>query len=228
MSTTFILIRHAQSLSNTRSVAAGKLDEGLSKLGIEQAELLGKYLSNRKIDSIYSSPKLRAVQTAEIIKFHQKKYNDRDIPLTLHTDLREIDHGIYEGLGKIDFLKLSHQDFYNLENCPGKFDPPNGEAGYLVYRRMKNTLLSLASTNDERTIAVVSHGFFISTAIGFAEGKDELSFDRFLVANSSINELIIDKSGTTNLIATDFCPHLNKNLQTPPIELRGRFAKLNL
>ena len=50
----------------------GRADIELNETGMKQAELLAEYLSDFKIDAIYSSPLKRASKTAEIIASHRK------------------------------------------------------------------------------------------------------------------------------------------------------------
>lgn len=226
--TNIILVRHGQSISNTKSVAAGEIDEGLSALGLEQAKLLGKFLRKREVATIYSSEKKRAIQTAnEILNQQNLEYSNNLQLKTLH-ELREINHGIYEGLGKKAFQELSLKDYKNLEEDPANFSPPKGESGKEVFLRMKKVINELASKHLGETIVLISHGFFIATAVAYGEGKTENKFDRFLLANSSMSELKINDKGHVILLYADNCSHLPPTLQSPSIENRGRFAKLNL
>ncbi len=57
-----LLIRHA--LPVRQENAHGPADPGLSAAGVEQADHLARYLSTERLDAVYSSPMLRAVQTA--------------------------------------------------------------------------------------------------------------------------------------------------------------------
>jgi 2,3-bisphosphoglycerate-dependent phosphoglycerate mutase len=57
-----LLIRHALPVRQENS--DGPADPGLAAAGIEQAHHLARYLSTEKLHAIYSSPMLRAVQTA--------------------------------------------------------------------------------------------------------------------------------------------------------------------
>jgi len=52
---------------NVEKVYRGRTDVNLDEVGIKQAELVGKYLSNWELEAIYSSPLKRALDTANII-----------------------------------------------------------------------------------------------------------------------------------------------------------------
>jgi probable phosphoglycerate mutase len=58
------LLRHAQSVANTKGILAGQDDSvELSKAGFKQAESLVSYLSAIKFSKVYSSPLTRCIQT---------------------------------------------------------------------------------------------------------------------------------------------------------------------
>ena len=64
--TTVLLIRHGQSVTNVTQVFTGHYDVPLSPLGQEQARRTAAYLQkNFRIDAIYASDLMRAMQTAQ-------------------------------------------------------------------------------------------------------------------------------------------------------------------
>lgn len=69
--TTLLLIRHAE-VHNPERVLYGRLPEfALSEQGARQAERAAAFLANRPVPAIYSSPLLRARQTADAIaRYH--------------------------------------------------------------------------------------------------------------------------------------------------------------
>jgi len=67
-----ILARHGETMWNIEMIYRGRMDINLDEVGIKQAELLGKYLSNWGLEAIYSSPLSRAIDTANIIARYQK------------------------------------------------------------------------------------------------------------------------------------------------------------
>jgi broad specificity phosphatase PhoE len=68
-----ILVRHGETVWNVEKIYRGRTDVKLDEVGIEQAELLGKYLSNWELEAIYSSPLKRALDTANIIARYHKR-----------------------------------------------------------------------------------------------------------------------------------------------------------
>lgn len=68
--TTILVVRHTE-VHNPKRVLYGRLPEySLSPYGEQQAERTARFLANRPIAAIYSSPLLRAGQTADRIAAH--------------------------------------------------------------------------------------------------------------------------------------------------------------
>ena len=86
MITTIYLIRHAECYGNIENKLSGITDFKLTKKGRKQAKILASKLKDLKITEIYSSPLLRALDTAKIIM------NECGInSLNIENDLHEID-----------------------------------------------------------------------------------------------------------------------------------------
>ena len=85
-------IRHGESTANILRVFSNQeADHPLTEAGIEDARVRARSLEHLPIDRIYTSPILRARQTAEILAAHLK------VPVQTIDALREWDVGIYEG-----------------------------------------------------------------------------------------------------------------------------------
>ena len=85
-------VRHGESTANL----AGEFSNTgwkhpLSEKGVEQAHAAARGLAGLKFEQIYSSPVMRAVQTAQILA------EALQAPLEIAEALREWDVGIYEG-----------------------------------------------------------------------------------------------------------------------------------
>ncbi|MBE9064432.1 histidine phosphatase family protein [cf. Phormidesmis sp. LEGE 11477] len=92
-----ILIRHAESIGNTRKVMEGQSSTPLSDKGIFQAQQLSAALvaqpTPESLSTIYSSPLLRATQTADILTASSGQNTYR-----LSDHLQEIHQGVFQGL----------------------------------------------------------------------------------------------------------------------------------
>src|SRR5688500_17871323 len=63
-----VLVRHA--LPERRIVEGGVADPPLAEQGLKQAEAVATFLADENFDAIYSSPLVRAQQTAAVIAKH--------------------------------------------------------------------------------------------------------------------------------------------------------------
>ncbi len=72
MTTNIYLVRHGE-VYNPKQIVYGRLPRfGLSEKGRVEIEKTAEFLSDKKIEAIYSSPLLRARQTAGIIQMRLK------------------------------------------------------------------------------------------------------------------------------------------------------------
>ncbi len=85
-------IRHGQTETNKANRLQGHSDIPLNDVGREQAGTAAAWFRTQGItfDLIYSSPLVRAVDTAKIL--------EPDVPIITDERIIEIDYGIYEGM----------------------------------------------------------------------------------------------------------------------------------
>jgi broad specificity phosphatase PhoE len=94
-------VRHGESEANTRHVISNRESPfGLTPLGKQQASTLGENLRDIPITAIYSSPILRARETAEILSHSFR------LPYQITEALREYDCGILEEKSDEESWKL--------------------------------------------------------------------------------------------------------------------------
>jgi broad specificity phosphatase PhoE len=85
-------VRHGESVANIlHEFSNSGFKHPLTEKGVRQAHTLGQSLSGLQVEQIYSSPVMRAVQTAQILA------ESLHAPLLITEALREWSVGIYEG-----------------------------------------------------------------------------------------------------------------------------------
>ncbi len=86
------ILRHGQTISNKKKLLQGRSNAPLNEEGASQAEQVGEYFQKKGIvfDLVYSSPLVRAEETARIIV-------GRDKEIIKDDRLLEMDYGPYEG-----------------------------------------------------------------------------------------------------------------------------------
>jgi broad specificity phosphatase PhoE len=154
MSTILYLIRHGATSANLAQpnlLQGRRTDLPLAPLGVRQAEATRDFLAIRPIDYCYTSPMLRAVQTASIVAMpHGMK------PQSLGA-ITECDIGRWEGL---DWQTIRSQDaegYRRFHANPAKFGYPEGESFSDVHRRVQPALDDLFVRHAGKAVLVVAH-----------------------------------------------------------------------
>lgn len=192
------LVRHGVTDGNYEGILLGRKDYALNSDGFKQAERCAKSFHDFSIDQIYTSPILRAYQTAEILSKEIKVHLEVDQSLT------EVDCGNWVG--------RSYQDLRNLEEWKEHFVNPvnvqlsGWESVVDVNKRSVNFLERIFATLDKKNIIIVSHGDVIRCMLSWALGMNLKYFRRLILDNALISQ--IKKNGYESQV-------LGVNLMTP-------------
>ena len=206
--TDIYLIRHCESMANRMCSFAGRTDVDISAKGALQLECLAEYFKNIKLDTVYSSPLIRAYKTAEAVT----KYNK--LPIETVPDLVEMNLGVLDGRPVSD---MSDEQMYFWNMQPDKFRVEGGETMQQVAERAFAALLKIAKENDGKTVAVATHGGVIRNLMrvihGYAPtGLGEIDW----CDNCGINHLIY--SGGEFLIDFEnYTGHLSEDAAAVPV-----------
>ena len=147
--TRLILVRHAEPVEDMRGRCYGSLDVGLSATGIRDAERL----AGLECDAVYSSPRIRALDTARAIA----------PDVRIDDDLRELDFGELEGR-TFDEIAASEPELYRAwMERPTTVTFPGGESFALLKLRALAALDRIRAAHD--CAAVVTHGGVIRAAL---------------------------------------------------------------
>ena len=149
-------VRHGESEANVQHVISNRESSfDLTPRGREQANVLAQNLKNIPITVIYSSPVLRARETAEILSqaFH--------LPYQITEALREYDCGVLEEKSDEDSWKLHSEiaeDWIVNHNYLRK--PEDGENFLDIKKRFITFIENLSDhhLNAHNHILFVSHG----------------------------------------------------------------------
>lgn len=153
-----ILVRHGETAWNVEKVFRGRADVDLDELGVKQAELLGKYLRNWKLEAIYSSPLKRALATANIIAGYQ------GIGVHVAEGLIDFDYGEWQSLTEQEVKRLYPALYNQWRSSPHKVKMPAGESLQDVRRRSNKVVKDVVSRH-QGTVALVSHRVVIKVLI---------------------------------------------------------------
>jgi probable phosphoglycerate mutase len=200
---TIVLVRHGETgFNKDRRIQGGGSDTPLNETGIRQKELVAARLKTGSYQAIYSSPLLRAVDTARAIaRYH-------NLEVINEPGLREIDMGEFEGVQAIEKLGRHMAEILTMgpegEKVPAM---PGGESLAQVQSRVCGALQRLVAKHPEGSIVVVSHFFAILTVICNVLGMPVSQIARFRMTPGSISIVVYD-SGNPRLLSFNDSGHL--------------------
>lgn len=184
MKTKIILIRHAETGSNSRNELDGQMETIVTEKGKEQAKALAKYLKNEKIDVAYSSPHKRAIFTGETVIQDYK-----NLRLIKIAEFKEMDCGICTGINRNEVIEKYpelHKGWMDLTDPPF----PKGECLEDVEKRVIPTFNRIVKENEGKVILISGHGSLNIAIIGhFLKIPYGLRF-KIKQSNCCINEMI--------------------------------------
>ena len=189
-----ILIRHA--LPVRRELTAGAADPELSPEGNDQARLLADYLASEKFDALYTSPMLRAVQTAE--------------PLAASTGLSPV---VVHGVAEWD---QHSSEYIPVEELKATNDPrwqemvkggwSSEEIPEDFSRRVIGSLEDIIARHRGHRVAVTCHGGVINEYLAHVLGLGSRQF--FYPNYTSIHRVAASGSGHRSILSVNETPHL--------------------
>lgn len=147
---TIYLCRHGQTTGDVEDRYGGDYDDHLTDEGKNQASNLAVELLNKNIEILFSSPRIRAQETAKIIS---NKLNTEIITVE---DFRERNqYGILTGMVKAEAKEKYPDLVLALKDYKNQID---GAEGYENFsERVNKALLEVAKKNFG-TVAIVIHG----------------------------------------------------------------------
>ena len=176
-----IFLRHAQAENNTKRILAGRI-EGvpLTKVGIEQAGRIAKYLKPLDISTIYSSPIERASHTAEIVA----KNNSLDYELD--DRLTEIDMGRFTRMNYDDmFAKYGNIFLKFYENDP-VIAEHEVETFPEVQRRVLDMVTHVVKKHKNENVIFVTHMDPIKSMLSIVMDLKPKTLFELIIANASL------------------------------------------
>jgi len=199
--TRILAIRHGETAWNVDTRIQGHSDIGLNDTGRWQAERLARALTDDRLDAVYSSDLLRALDTASALA--------ASTGLTVRTDaaLRERSFGVFEGLTFAQIEQRYPAESLRWRQRDANFGPEGGEALSVFYQRAVSGIAAIAARHRGQHVAVVTHGGVLD-ALYRAAARVALDAPRtWQIGNASINRLLHGDHGFT-LVGWGDCLHL--------------------
>jgi alpha-ribazole phosphatase len=177
------LIRHGEPAEELLNRCYGSLDVGLSQKGREQMAAIAQYLKPESIAAIYTSPSLRALDSARIIAA------EHSCRFEIVKDLREIDFGDFEGLPYAEIASRYPDLYRQWMEKPTEVRFPNGESFAELRVRILRAFEEIDRKSSSQTIAIVSHGGVNRILLAWALGMPDHCIFRLAQDYAAINLL---------------------------------------
>jgi len=145
-----VLIRHGQTEWSANGRHTSYTDLDLTPPGADQARAVGSRLHGRTFAAVLSSPRKRALRTAELAGLEVTDTTE---------DLAEWNYGEYEGITTAE-IRRTRQPDWSLwtDGCPG------GESPEQVGARLDRVLARARDLLTEGDVALVAHGHSLRVA----------------------------------------------------------------
>jgi broad specificity phosphatase PhoE len=184
--TRFFLVRHGEASGNRELRYLGASDVALTDRGREQARRLAQALRRFPLAALYTSPLVRAKETAQAIAV------ETGLGVQVHADLREGDFGAWELLTRAEVLARDARHLAAWE-AGAAIAPPQGESLADIRGRVVACARALALRHAGETVALVSHVGPIKALVCAALGLPPAGAMRLWLDPASIS--IVDWHG---------------------------------
>jgi len=191
-----ILVRHA--LPERQQVSSGSADPPLSSLGLQQAAKAAQWLAAQKLDTVYSSPMLRAKQTAQAytaLSGHALQFHEGIAEFDRHTS------------SYIPMEELKRTDYPAWKAfVEGRY---NEEVDILAFQdTVVRALESLIARHQGERVVVFCHGGVINVwAAHVLQMLPRLFFEP---QYTSIHRFLCARTGERNVVSLNETAHLRE------------------
>ena len=171
------IIRHGKTEMNAKMLMQGRSDHPLNEAGIAQAEEAAERFAEMgvRIDKVYTSPLVRALQTAKKIA--------PDAELTVDERLIEMDYGPYEGMDLMNPAPEVIDFFMDFVNVPA---PEGMEPLPDIVKRLGNFLEEIAMEAESKNILISTHAIAMKGALEYLTPESKGSYWAKNIGNCDI------------------------------------------
>lgn len=175
-----VLVRHAEAEESARGRCYGSLDVGLSPTGRAQCARLARALTDEQLTAVVSSPRTRALETAQAIA------EPRALEVRVDPDLRELDFGELEGRTYDEIAETMPELYAAWMTTPTRVRFPGGEGYPDLVRRALRAVERVRTQHVEGTVAVVAHGGVVRAVLADVLGMPDERIFRIAVEPASL------------------------------------------
>ena len=191
-----LLIRHG--LPVRREVTEGAADPELAESGRQQAEHLAQYLSSERIDAVYSSPLLRARETAAPLAAQCGQ------EIRIEPGIAEFDQNASEYVPVEEMKAANDERWQALVN--GIWDSDVDQA--MFRSRTIEAIESIIDRHPGQRVAATCHGGVINVYLGHILGLSDETHGFFYPNYTSINRIAAASTGERSVVTVNETSHL--------------------
>jgi len=146
------LVRHGRTELNRDNRVQGHSQTLLDEEGLSQAGKIRDRLAEETFTAAFSSDLARAQQTAKTI------LGNRKITLTVSSDLREFDYGLWTNLTLAELRDNYSDGMSRMMDSNHNFAPPGGESLIQLLERTGRFVTRVKAQVSEGNLLMVCHG----------------------------------------------------------------------
>lgn len=198
------LIRHGETDHNRAKpprLQGQNLDDHLSDAGREQARRTGEFLRNAPLKAVYSSPLLRAHETAQAVAQHH------GVTVQAMDAFLEVNVGDWEGLDWNEVTRDYPEAYEAFMRDAANNPYHGGESMNDVRRRVAPAFEELMARHVGQSIAVVAHNVVNKAFLAHVLDYDLANFRNLPQDNCGVNILQMRK-GKTRIATINSVLHL--------------------
>jgi broad specificity phosphatase PhoE len=203
--TEIILVRHGETESNRRGLFRGRLDVPLNARGREQAEAVAGALAGDPVAAVFTSPLVRAVDTADAIA---RKHGIE--PIT-DVSFDNIDLGRWQGLEKARVEREEPELWHLWMTDPDRWSVPGAESLAAVRDRALARTLALVAEYAGGRLVIVSHRSVLKLLGGALLGMETGYFWSLYLDNAGYSVIGHGEGGFVLLKWNEAC-HLRERV----------------
>ena len=216
-------VRHGLSSFNAKGLIQGRTDESyLTEEGYYQAKLTGEILNQVNIDEIYSSPLVRASETAKTIEKHLNK----NLEIQYDQNLLEVDLANWSGLKTTEIKEKFKSEYQIWKSNPENLSIKRDDETYYepikdLFIQAKKFIDAITNKNsncENKNILIIAHNAILRCLILHLINKPNKGFRKIKLDNASISILNLSKTNQslkTQIECLNQTSHLNINIPKP-------------
>lgn len=153
------VLRHGETNENITGMMQGDMDTVLNEKGCNQALSVRDKVLENNIDLVISSPKKRAIKTAELAA--------PNIPLILDDRLRSRNHGEFEGMRRDE---ININDYWNIKKNNQYI---KAESVKDLFDRVESLLKDVKEKYNDKNVLLVTHSGIVRILYYYFNGIPE-------------------------------------------------------